>query len=98
MDFETRNDVTESEYMYMIRLKTSVLLGCACAVGAVLADASAPVFTTHFSDIQTVIYSLYTRHFVIRTFSVQRLDLGTLTHIRSVKSRYKKESSSDRKS
>lgn len=43
MDFETRNDVTESEYMYMIRLKTSVLLGCACAVGAVLADASAPV-------------------------------------------------------
>ena len=23
MDFETRNDVTESEYMYMIRLKTS---------------------------------------------------------------------------
>ena len=29
MDFESRNDVTVEEYMEMIRLKTSVLLGCA---------------------------------------------------------------------
>ena len=29
MDFETRNDVTEDEYIEMIRLKTSVLLACA---------------------------------------------------------------------
>ena len=29
MDFETRNDVTEAEYIEMIRLKTSVLLACA---------------------------------------------------------------------
>lgn len=34
MDFETRTDVKEEEYMNMIRLKTSVLLGCATAMGA----------------------------------------------------------------
>lgn len=40
MDFETRNDVTEEEYIEMIRLKTSVLLACALKIGAVLGDAS----------------------------------------------------------
>ena len=40
MDFETRNDVTEDEYIEMIRLKTSVLLACALEMGAILADAS----------------------------------------------------------
>lgn len=40
MDFEHRNDVTEDEYIEMIRLKTSVLLACAVKIGAILADAS----------------------------------------------------------
>jgi geranylgeranyl diphosphate synthase type II len=40
MAFETRNDVTEDEYIEMIRLKTSVLLACAMKMGAILADAS----------------------------------------------------------
>lgn len=39
MTFETRNDVTEAEYIEMIRLKTSVLLACALKTGALLADA-----------------------------------------------------------
>lgn len=39
MSFETRNDVTEAEYIEMIRLKTSVLLACAVKIGAILADA-----------------------------------------------------------
>jgi geranylgeranyl diphosphate synthase type II len=39
MDFETRNDVTEEEYIEMIRLKTSVLLACAMKIGAILGDA-----------------------------------------------------------
>ena len=39
MAFETRNDVTEDEYIEMIRLKTSVLLACAIKIGALLADA-----------------------------------------------------------
>ena len=39
MTFETRNDVTENEYIEMIRLKTSVLLACALKTGALLADA-----------------------------------------------------------
>ena len=39
MSFETRNDVTEDEYIEMIRLKTSVLLACALKMGAILADA-----------------------------------------------------------
>lgn len=41
MDFECRNDVTEEEYIEMIRLKTSVLLACAMKIGAILADAPA---------------------------------------------------------
>ena len=40
MEFETRNDVREEEYIEMIRLKTSVLLACALKMGAILADAS----------------------------------------------------------
>lgn len=39
IDFETRNDVTEREYIEMIRLKTSVLLACALKMGAMLAGA-----------------------------------------------------------
>jgi len=39
MEFETRTDVTEEEYIEMIRLKTSVLLACATKIGAILADA-----------------------------------------------------------
>ncbi len=39
MDFERRTDVTEAEYIEMIRLKTSVLLACATKMGALLADA-----------------------------------------------------------
>ena len=40
MNYEERNDVTVDEYINMIRLKTSVLLGCALKTGALLADAS----------------------------------------------------------
>ncbi len=40
IEFETRNDVTETEYMEMIRLKTSLLLACALKIGAELAGAS----------------------------------------------------------
>jgi geranylgeranyl diphosphate synthase type II len=40
MDFETKNNVTISEYINMIRLKTAVLLGCSLQMGAVCADAS----------------------------------------------------------
>lgn len=40
MEFETRDDVCESEYIEMIRLKTSVLLACAMKMGAIQAGAS----------------------------------------------------------
>lgn len=40
MDFENRMDVTEDEYIEMIRLKTSVLLACAVKMGAIMAGAS----------------------------------------------------------
>ena len=40
IDFETRNDVSEDEYIEMIRLKTSVLLACSLKIGAILAGAS----------------------------------------------------------
>lgn len=40
MDFETRFDVTIDEYIEMIRLKTSVLLGTALEMGAIISNAS----------------------------------------------------------
>lgn len=39
MEFESRQDVTEEEYIEMIRLKTAVLLACSLKTGAILADA-----------------------------------------------------------
>ncbi len=39
MDFETRLDVSEAEYLEMIRLKTSVLIAGSLQIGAILADA-----------------------------------------------------------
>ncbi|MGM9797128.1 MAG: polyprenyl synthetase family protein [Parabacteroides sp.] len=41
MEFESRLDVTEEEYMEMIRLKTAVLLACALKMGALLGGAPA---------------------------------------------------------
>ena len=40
MDFEQREDVTLDEYINMIRLKTSVLLGAAFEMGAIIGEAS----------------------------------------------------------
>ncbi len=40
MAFEKRNDVTVSDYMEMIRLKTSVLVAASLALGAIAAGAS----------------------------------------------------------
>lgn len=39
MDFEERMDVTEAEYLEMIRLKTGVLIACALKMGAIVAGA-----------------------------------------------------------
>ena len=41
MEFESRNDVAEDEYIEMIRLKTAVLLAASLKIGAILAGASA---------------------------------------------------------
>lgn len=40
MDFEQIDSVTEADYIEMIRLKTSVLLGCACAFGGIIGNAN----------------------------------------------------------
>ncbi|MCW8979993.1 MAG: polyprenyl synthetase family protein, partial [Altibacter sp.] len=40
VDFETRDDVTLSEYIQMIDYKTAVLLGAAMKMGAIVANAS----------------------------------------------------------
>lgn len=40
MDFEQRSDVSVSEYIEMIRLKTAVLLACSLKMGAIAAGAS----------------------------------------------------------
>jgi geranylgeranyl diphosphate synthase type II len=43
MEFESRLNVSESEYLEMIRLKTAVLLGCGLKAGALLANANSAV-------------------------------------------------------
>ncbi len=40
MEFESRTDVTEAEYIEMIRLKTAVLLACSLKTGAIIGGAS----------------------------------------------------------
>lgn len=40
MDFETRESVEEGEYIRMIQLKTSVLLGCSLQMGALVGGSS----------------------------------------------------------
>lgn len=40
MDFEGSEKISVDDYLEMIRLKTSVLIGCACALGAIAANAS----------------------------------------------------------
>lgn len=40
IDFETQNEVTHTEYIEMIRLKTSVLLAASMKIGAILGNAS----------------------------------------------------------
>jgi len=40
IDFETRDDVTITEYLKMIEYKTAVLVGAAMQMGAIVADAS----------------------------------------------------------
>ena len=40
MDFESRKEVREAEYIEMIRLKTSVLLGCSLEMGAIVANTT----------------------------------------------------------
>lgn len=52
VNFETRTDVTESEYIEMIRLKTSVLLACAVKMGALIAGATETDSDTlyHFAE------------------------------------------------
>ena len=49
MDFESRTDVTIDEYLNMIRLKTSVLLGCACATGALMTSSSADTIDAFYN-------------------------------------------------
>lgn len=49
MDFEHRWDVTMKEYIQMIRLKTSILLGCACSMGALMADCNPEMQAMWFS-------------------------------------------------
>lgn len=40
MEFESRTDVAEEEYIEMIRLKTAVMLACGLKMGAILGNAS----------------------------------------------------------
>lgn len=54
MEFETRNDVRVEEYIEMIRLKTSVLLGCALKMGALIGGAPADEAQTLYDFGQNI--------------------------------------------
>jgi geranylgeranyl diphosphate synthase type II len=43
MEFENRTDVTETDYIEMIRLKTAVLLACSLKAGALIANTGAKI-------------------------------------------------------
>ena len=40
LDFETQANVTQNQYLEMIRLKTAVLIGCSLEMGAIIGEAS----------------------------------------------------------
>ena len=40
LEFETQANVTQNEYLEMIRLKTAVLVGCSLKMGAIIGEAS----------------------------------------------------------
>lgn len=60
MDFEDRTDVTVCDYLNMIRLKTSVLLGCACRMGAIVAgvDDECQKYAYRFGELLGLAFQL----------------------------------------
>jgi geranylgeranyl diphosphate synthase type II len=54
MNFESRDDVTEEEYIEMIRLKTSVLIGFSMEMGGLLASAPASVSDSLYRIGETI--------------------------------------------
>ena len=47
MEFESRDDVTEAEYIEMIRLKTAVLIACSMKTGAIIAGLMNKMLDRH---------------------------------------------------
>ncbi len=60
MEFEQRMNVTTEEYLNMIRLKTSVLLGCACKMGAIIGGAAENDYNKmyHFGELIGLAFQL----------------------------------------
>lgn len=54
MNFESRDDVTVEEYIEMIRLKTSVLIGFSMEMGGLLASVPAPVSDSLYRIGETI--------------------------------------------
>lgn len=54
MEFETRDNVSESEYLEMIRLKTSVLIAACLRMGGILAGANESDLTKLYSYGETM--------------------------------------------
>ncbi len=68
MDFEHRKDVTVDEYLEMIRLKTAVLLGCACEMGSIMAGASSEVAKAFYDYGQSLGLAFQLRDDYLDTF------------------------------
>ena len=60
MDFERIDSVTEADYIEMIRLKTSVLLGCACAFGGIIGGANESSINGlyHFGELLGIAFQI----------------------------------------
>jgi geranylgeranyl diphosphate synthase type II len=72
MDFENRLDVTENEYIEMIRLKTAVLIACSLKMGAVLMNA--PTFDTNLLYEPIRLRMIFWMFMVIQTSSERILE------------------------
>ncbi|MCH5319264.1 MAG: polyprenyl synthetase family protein [Paramuribaculum sp.] len=73
MDFEQRTDVTVEEYLNMIRLKTSVLLGCASAMGAILTSSSAQTIDAFYHYGEKLGMAFQLRDDYLDTFGDQEI-------------------------
>jgi len=73
MDFESRDSLTEQEYLEMIRKKTACLIGTTLRIGAVLAGASTDVADNLYSCGENIGIAFQIRDDILDIFGEKSL-------------------------